>query len=349
MARATGPQRMPNEKVFRIARQGIALEVIEYGARLRSCLVPDASGELADVVPGFDSASDYGERGGTMGAVLGRYGNRIGFGQVSIGGRVYQLSRNDGNHTMHGGVGHFGTLRWQGVEVGPYSVALELTSEDGDQGWPGQMQARVVYTLAENAELQIDMQAICDHDTFINMLFHGYWNLAGHAAGSVADHVLKVAANHYTPKGEDGLPTGQLESVEGTAFDFRKPKRVGADIGITGRGYAHNLCLNDYTDEHCRPVAWLLDPKSGRALTLETDQPGLQLFTANSWAGIPGKNGAIYQAHDGLALESQLYPNTPNTPSFTPRIVRAGETYRHKMVVRFEGLEPARQAAFFAN
>ena len=340
---------MSDGKVFGISRGGVAIEVIEYGARLKRCIVPDARGVLADVVPGFDSAQDYAERGGTMGAVLGRYGNRIGYGRLSIQGKTYELSKNDGSHTMHGGLGHFGRRWWKGRQEGEHSIILELTSEDGDQGWPGQMQARVAYALAQNGELHIEMKAVCSHDTFINMLFHGYWNLAGHAAGPVVDHILKVAADTYTPKGADGLPTGELQSVSRTAFDFRRPKRVGADIEATGRGYAHNLCLNDQKEGYCRPVAWLLDPKSGRALTLETDQPGLQLFTANSWAGLLGKNGAIYQAHDGLALETQLYPNTPNTPSFAPRILRAGETYRHRMVVRFEALEPARQAEFLED
>ena len=148
---------MSDEKVFKIARGGVAIEVIEYGARLKRCVVPNAGGELADIVPGFETARDYAERGGTMGAVLGRYGNRIGYGRVCIDGTTYELSRNDGRHTMHGGLRHFGTRWWQGTQDGPHSVVLALTSEDGDQGWPGQMQARVAYTLAENAELHIDM------------------------------------------------------------------------------------------------------------------------------------------------------------------------------------------------
>lgn len=335
------------DRVFKIARAGVTVEVIEYGARLKRCLVPDHRGVLADIVPGFDTASDYAERGGTMGAVLGRYGNRIGHGRIRIGDTTYQLSRNDGNHTMHGGLGHFGTRWWRRVQHRPDAVVLELSSADGDQGWPGAMQARVVYTLTEKAELHIEMQAVCDHDTYLNMLFHGYWNLAGHAAGSIEDHVLKVAADYYTPKGADGLPTGELLSVADTPFDFRRPKSVGADIAATGQGYAHNLCLNDQRDRRCRPVAWLLDPQSGRAMTLATDQPGLQLFTANSWANLPGKDGTTYRAHSGLALETQLYPNTPNTPAFAPQLVRAGETYRHRMVISFQALAAEHQARFF--
>ena len=340
---------MQDETVFTIERAGIAIEVIEYGARLRRCVVPDTDGRVADVVPGFDRTSDYVARGGTMGAVLGRYGNRIGHGSIAIHGRRYALSRNDGEHTMHGGAGHFGTRQWRGAYDGPASIVLDLVSGDGDQGWPGTMTARVRYTITENAELRIDMEAVCEHDTYINMLFHGYWNLAGHGSGVVHDHVLKLAADHYTPKGEDGLPTGDLVAVEGTPFDFRRAKRVGADIAAAGRGYAHNLCLRDFQPGHVRPVAWLLDPGSGRALTLKTDQPGLQVFTANSWANIEGKDGAIYQAHNGLALETQLYPNTPNVPAFFPRLVPAGEIYRHRMVVGFRAIRPAEVGDFFAD
>lgn len=333
--------------VFRIERAGIAVEVIEYGARLKRCLVPDCWGMRADVVPGFDQALDYIERGGTMGAVLGRYGNRIGYGLVRINGTDHELSRNDGEHTMHGGAGHFGTRCWYGSFDGPYSVVMDLVSEDGDQGWPGILKARVRYTLTEAAELRIEMEAQCDRDTFVNMLFHGYWNLAGHGSGSVRDHILKVAADRYTPKGDSGLPTGELRRVEGTPFDFRAPKRLGDDIAATGRGFAHNLCLNGFQEGSVRPVAWLLEPRSGRALILETNQPGLQLFTANSWTDLRGKDGAIYQAHSGLALETQLYPNTPNTPEFSPKLVRAGETYSHQMVVRFRTVAPTDRQAFF--
>jgi aldose 1-epimerase len=332
---------MQDEPVFSIQNAGIRIEVIEYGARLRRCFVPDRHGVLADVVPGFSRASDYAERGGTMGAVLGRYGNRIGHGLISIHGNVYELSKNDGVHTMHGGARHFGTRLWRGAYEGSHSIVLELVSEDGDQGWPGTMTSRVTYTLTEGAELLIEMSAVCDRDTYVNMLFHGYWNLAGHGSGAVYDHLLKVAAENYTPKGDDGLPTGELLPVEATALDFRNPKRVGADIEATGRGYAHNLCLRDGKPGRVRPVAWLLDPQSGRGLTLKTDQPGLQIFTGNSWAHLNGKDGAIYGPHSGLALETQLYPNTPNTPAFSPSLVKAGEIYRHRMVVGFRSVDNA--------
>lgn len=329
---------MQDDKTFRLQRGDIAIEVIEYGARLSRCFVPDADGNVADVVPGFASAAEYAERGGTMGAVLGRYGNRIGHGRIKIRGIEYELSKNDGVHTMHGGAEHFGTRKWKGAYDGPNAIVLELTSKDGDQGWPGTMTAQVTYTLTTSAELQIDMRAVCDRDTFINMLFHGYWNLGGHGSGPVNGHLLKVAAEHYTPKGEDGLPTGEIATVDGTPFDFREPKALGADIAETGRGYAHNLCLQETQVGKVRAAVWLLDPVSGRALTLSTDQPGLQLFTANSWSNLVGKDGVVYQAHHGVALETQLYPNTPNTAAFSPTIIGAGGVYHHRMAIGFGAL-----------
>ena len=339
---------MRSKATFKIERAGIAIEVVEYGARLARCLVPDGRGVLADVVPGFDRTADYVERGGTMGAILGRYGNRIGGGRISIHGKEYQLSKNSGADTMHGGAGHFGTRWWRGAYDGPYAVALDLESPDGDQGWPGTMLARVTYSLTANAELKINMEAVCDHDTYLNMLFHGYWNLAGHSSGSVLGHMLKVAAQRFTPRGENGLTTGELRSVNGSPFDFRSPKTLGLDIAATARGYVDNLCLDGYQNGMLRTVAWLLDPESGRALTLKTDQPGLQLFTANSWSDLEGKEGAIYQAHSAVALETQHYPNTPNTPAFSPTLVRAGETYRHQMIVKFCAVSPQDKAQFFS-
>jgi aldose 1-epimerase len=165
----------------------------------------------------------------------------------------------------------------------------------------------------------------------------------------VHDHLLKIEADRYTPKNSDGLPTGELLPVEGTPFDFRSPKPIGADLAATGRGYAQNLCLRDFRKGHVRTVARLLDPGSGRALSLGTDQPGLQLFTANSWADLRGKGSAVYQAHDAVALETQLYPNTPNTPAFAPRLVRAGDVYRHRMIVGFHATGRLEGSDFFRD
>ena len=340
---------MTTDQGFIIERAGITIEVIEYGARLRRCLVPDRRGQLVDVVPGFDRVEDYIQRGGTMGAVLGRYGNRIGRGRIEIGGTIYHLSRNDGEHTMHGGRGHFGTRHWRGERQGSDAVVLTLKSADGDQGWPGELHAEVKYTLTDDAVLSIEMSALCDADTYLNLIFHGYWNLAGHHSGNVRAHVLKVAADAYTPKGKDGLPTGALESVIGTPFDFSEATVIGSNIDQTGPGYAHNLCLRNFTQGHLTPAACLLDPMSGRAIALSTDQPGVQVFTGNSWSGLLGKAGAVYDAHAAVALETQQFPNTPNTPSFRPMLLQAGTVYRHRMLVRFVALAQDEYEGFLSE
>jgi aldose 1-epimerase len=334
------------ERRFALSNAGVTIEVIEYGARLVRCMVPDANGVLADVVPGLNTAEDYRNRGGTMGAILGRYGNRIGFGRVTLDGRTYELSRNDGEHTMHGGAGHFGTRRWHGEQISTAALRLRLVSEEGDQGWPGRVEAEVLYRLDTTGALFIGMSAISDRRTYLNMIFHGYWNLAGHGSGSVLDHLLRVAADAYLPKDETGLPTGVEAEVEGTPFDFRDGRRIGQRIEQTGRGYAHNLCLRNFVEGRTRPVARLVDPGSGRALELSADQAGVQLFTANSWSRLQGKDEAVYDAHCAIALETQSYPNTPNTPAFSPRPVEAGETYRHSMRISFKALMSNKIAAF---
>ncbi|MAU22307.1 MAG: galactose-1-epimerase [Martelella sp.] len=333
--------RTPAEQQLTISRGGLTIEVSEYGARLTRCLVPASDGSIADVAPGMDSAEDYAARGGTMGAVLGRYGNIISDAKVEIGGKTYALSANRPPHSMHGGAGNFGTRFWSGDKIDAGTIRLSLESPDGDQGWPGRVRAAVEYGLSENRELTIEMTAHSDRDTYLNMLFHGYWNLRGHGSGSVRCHRLRIAADHYLPKRADGAPDGRMMSVTDTPFDFTQAREIGEGIDRLGRGYAHNLCLDRKAPEALGEVVRLADPSSGRALALSTDQPGVQLFTANLWSGLKGKGGAIYNAHDAVALETQLYPNTPNTPSFKPQLIRAGETYRHRMVIAFHALDPA--------
>lgn len=329
---------------FYLEGDGISIAVIEYGARLTRCLVADARGVYADVAPGLEDESAYRSRGGSMGAILGRYGNRIENGRIELDSRSFELSRNDsGLHTMHGGAENFGMRRWTGALISKQELRLSLVSEDGDQGWPGRVEAEVVYRLTGKS-LSIELSAVSNRRTFLNLIFHGYWNLAGHQSPTVGEHLLRVAADHYLPVGPSGVPTGKLAAVEGSPFDFRAGRRIGDLIGETGSGYNHNLCLRE--PGLVRPVARLLDVASGRAMELATDQPGLQLFTANGWTGIEGKDGANYRAHSAVALETQLYPNTPNTPSFHPRPLEAGERYSHTMTFAFCSVEQDEIDAF---
>ncbi|MDT0683155.1 aldose epimerase family protein [Roseicyclus sp. F158] len=334
---------------LRLDRGGIMIEVLEYGARLSRCLVPDATGHRADIVPGFDTAEAYAERGGVTGSIVGRYGNRIEGGRIAIGDRVFELSRNDGVHTMHGGAQNFSSRIWRGEYVDDDTIRLRLTSPEGDQGWPGHVEAQVEYRLGSNQTLAIDMSATSDTDTYLNMLFHGYWNLAGQGTGPVLAHWLKLAADHYLPKGGPGVPTGEILSVADTAFDFRRGKRLGQDIARVGRGYGHAFCLSNYRPGRVAPALVLACPSSGRALTLRTDQPSVQVYTANLWSAIEGKGGAVYDAHSAVALETQAYPNAPNTPTFNPRPLRAGETYTNRMRFAFHNVARRdRGAALFS-
>jgi aldose 1-epimerase len=324
-------------KAFAIAAGSYAIEVIEYGARLRTCLVPDARGELADVVPGFDTPADYVARGGSTGAICGRYGNRIADGRFELDGVTYQLSVNEPPNCLHGGFKHFGKHFWSGAPVDDETVRLTHFSPDGDEGWPGNMQVEVTYRLEASGRLTVEMAATTDKPTYVNLIHHGYFNLAGHAAGRIDDHLLQIAGSNYLPKNAVNVPTGEIAPVAGTAFDFRTMRRVGRDMpGLPGGGYDHNWCL----DAAAGAAARLVDPVSGRALSLTTDQPGVQIFTANSWNDLSGKDGASYPARAGIAFETQLYPNAPNTPAFHPVPLRPGDTYRHRMVVQFEALEP---------
>jgi aldose 1-epimerase len=325
-------------RVFTLTSGAITAEIIEYGARLRSCTVPDAAGRIADIVPGFDSPADYIDRGGSMGAICGRYGNRIAHGRIEVDGEPLQLSVNAPPHCLHGGFNHFGRHFWKGTAL-PDENAVRLTfiSPDGDEGWPGTLSCEVVYRL-EGRRLHIEMKATTDRATFVNLIFHGYWNLSGHASGSIDDHLLQVAAERYTPKNDLNVPSGEFELVEGTPADFRALRRIGQHVStLPSNGYDHNLCLDHPAG---KPDIRLVDPKSGRSLTITTNQPGVQLFTANNWSSLHGKDGAVYQARAGVALETQAHPNTPNIPSFNPTPLRPDEIYTHTVVLEFGASAP---------
>lgn len=223
-------------------------------------------------------------------------------------------------------------------------MRLTHVSPDGDEGWPGTLSCEVTYRLSEQGLFSIEMEATTDRATYVNLIHHGYFNLAGHASGLIDDHLLAIAAETYLPKGEINVPTGEVASVAGTPFDFRTAKAVGRDVGdLPNHGYDQNWCLEASDD---RPQLRLVDPKSGRALSLRTNQPGVQVFTANAWKNLAGKDGAVYQARAGIAFETQSYPNAPNIPAFNLRPLRPGETYRHEMAIQFEALTSAEVERF---
>jgi aldose 1-epimerase len=319
---------------------GIELRVISYGATLTELHVPDRGGQLADVVLGFDRLQDYVEHSPYFGATIGRVANRIAGASFELGGKRYQLAANNGPNHLHGGKKGWDKVVWSGSPVASstgVAVKFSYTSTDGEEGYPGNVTASTVYTLTDNDELEIEMSAITDAPTLINMANHSYWNLAGHASGPVTQQQLQLFAATYTPA-TDLIPNGSVAPVQATPFDFTQPKPVGRDWGATGgtpAGFDHNWVVDG--DAHqLRPVARLSEPKSGRVFTLEANQPGVQFYTGNFLNDVSGKGGARYSQHAGLCLETQAFPNSINVPAWREEVIlEPGQTYQHRMRFHF--------------
>lgn len=305
---------------------GMSARVLTFGAILAGLTVPDRNGKLANVTLGFGNMEGYLNDRVKVGALCGRVANRIRNARFTIHGREYHLTKNDGANHIHGGPNGFDRLLWQAeVNEAENSVTLTRLSPDGEEGYPGNLKACVRYAVTQASELAISMEAETDASTIINLATHAYWNLAGHDAGSVLDHKLMVDADHYTPVDAETVPTGAIDPVAATPYDFRTP-RILRD-GMPQGGYDINFALNIRGGEpHLAAV--LEDETSGRVLELRTDQPGLQIY---SGAGL----GAPYQAYGGLALEPQKFPDAPNHPNFPSIRLEPGETYRHNSVFRF--------------
>lgn len=305
---------------------GMSARVLNFGAILSGLTVPDRNGNLANVTLGFETMEGYLNDRVKVGALCGRVANRIRHARFTIHGREYQLAQNDGANHIHGGPNGFDRLLWQAeVNEAENSVTLSRLSPDGEEGYPGNLKVRVRYAVTQDSELAISMEAETDAATIINLTTHAYWNLAGHDAGSILDHKLMVDADRYTPVDAETIPTGALDPVAATPYDFRTP-RILRD-GMPEGGYDINFWLNNRGGEpHLAAV--LEDETSGRVLELRTDQPGLQIY---SGAGL----GAPYKAYGGFALEPQKFPDAPNHPNFPSIRLEPGEVYRHNSVFRF--------------
>jgi aldose 1-epimerase len=320
--------------------QGLVVTIITYGAIVTEVLVPDRDGQLADVVLGFDTLEDYVTSSPYFGATVGRVANRIGGARFDLEGRSYALTANDGAHHLHGGTRGWDKRVWSATPLmTPEGPAIELTyvSPDGEEGYPGTVNAKVVYTLANSGEFRVEMSATADHVTLVNMVHHTYWNLGGHASGSVEDHELTLASQRYT-KAVDLVPDGTFANVSTTPFDFTRPKRIGKDLlaaGGTPVGFDHNWVI-DGPSEQLRQVAFVRHPGSGRTLTLLGDQPGVQFYSGNFLDGsLTGKNGARYEQYAGLCLETQKFPNSINIPEWRNQVIlQPGIEYKHTMVHR---------------
>ncbi len=319
--------------------QGMIAKVMTLGATLTELHVPDKVGITADVVLGFDNVADYqSDKNQYFGCTTGRVANRIAKGKFTLDGKEYTLAVNNGPNHLHGGVSRsLSRVVWKAQPI-QNGVRFTYTSPDGEEGYPGNLNLIVTYTLNENNELRIDYEATTDKPTPVNLTNHSYFNLAGAGAATVLDHVLELAADEYTPADETLIPTGKIESVKGTPLDFTQPRRVGERIeqllGTQFQGYDHNFVLR----KRGRPptfAARLKDPKSGRVLTVLTTQPGVQLYTGNFLKGQTGKRGRVYAQRSALCLETQHFPDSVNQPKFPSVILRPGQTYRHTTIFAF--------------
>lgn len=327
--------------------RGIQAQVITLGATLQSLLLPDRDGRIADVVLGYHALEHYLDDAQYFGATVGRYANRIANARFSLDGCCHRLSANEGDNALHGGVSGFNRHNWRVIsnrlDPDACSITLGHVSADGEMGFPGRLEVTATYTLDTDGRLTIDYHATTDRSTVVNLSNHSYWNLSGEGSGSVLGHRLTIAADAVTTVDEDMIPTGDCVDVTSTAFDFRAPKPIGRDIRRgdepqlrIGRGYDHNWVLRGEAGGAPRAVARVTDPRSGRTMTLLSNQPGLQFYSGNRLDGtVAGKSCHYYRQSDGLALEPQRFPDTPNQPRFGSAILRPGEHYRNVIVYRF--------------
>ncbi|MDQ0349217.1 aldose epimerase family protein [Ancylobacter vacuolatus] len=329
-----------------LGEAGFEVAVLDLGAIVQALHVPDRNGRLADIVLGHDAPGAYLDEPRFFGAAVGRYANRIAGGRFALDGVGYRVPANDGDHALHGGPQGFDKRVWKLAELfegeAP-SLRLSLISPEGDQGFPGTLDASVTYTLSGACELTIAFEATTDAPTLVNLTHHGYFNLGGvQAGGDVLDHLLTIHADDYLPVDAAAIPLGRPEHVQGTPFDFCTPRPIGARIreGHTqlqrGRGYDHNYCLDARAAPAPRLAARVEHPGSGRVMELLTDQPGLQFYSGNFLDGTAlGKQGRLYRQSDGFCLEPQTWPDAPNRADYPSARLDPGETYRHVSVYRF--------------
>ncbi|MFI5660567.1 aldose epimerase family protein [Streptomyces sp. NPDC051684] len=334
-------------KIYRwsLENGGTRLKVLNYGGIVQSLELPDRHGRYVNVSLGYDTIEEYVAGTTFFGATIGRYGNRIAKGKFTLDDKAYQVSVNDGENSLHGGAKGFNTRVWDiepfasGSDVG---LRMHYTSVDGEMGYPGTLKTTVTYTLTARGDWRIDYEATTDKATVVNLTNHTYYNLAGEGSGTIYDHELMLAASRYTPTDAGLIPTGELAKVAGTPFDFRKAKPIGRDIRaahpqqILAKGFDHNWVMDKGITAKPVLVAALRDPASGRSLKIATDQPGLQFYSGNFLDGtLVGQSGRTYRQGDGLALETQHFPDSPNQPKFPSTVLRPGETYRTTTVHSF--------------
>lgn len=331
-------------KVFTLKnKNGMVVKITNYGATITSIIVPDRDGNMADVTLGYDSVEGYINAIDRpyFGAVVGRYGNRIGKGRFSIDGTEYELATNNGENHLHGGNMGFDKVVWD-AKVVKNGVKLTYLAKDGEEGYPGNLNLSVTYTLTDENGIVMHYTATTDKPTVVNVTNHAYFNLSGEGADTINDHILQINASVYTPVDEGLITTGELRDVAGTPFDFRQPKRIGKDLKADdqqltyGMGYDHNWVLDRKSEGDLELAATLYERKSGRVLEVLTEEPAIQFYGGNFLDGrLVGKSGKPYPHRSGLCLETQHSPDSPNKPEWPSVVLRPGEKYDTTTVYRF--------------
>ena len=314
--------------------KGIQVAITNYGGAITSFITPDKTGKKSSIVIGFDDLAGYLNKPPYFGALVGRYGNRIGDAKFTLNGATYQLAANNGKNHLHGGLKGFDKVVWDASvpDSTVPSLKLHYISKDGEEGYPGNLDVTVNYSLTDDNGLKIEYTATTDKATPVNLTNHSYFNLTGDVSNTILDHTLMIDADHYTPVDTTLIPTGVIAPVKGTSFDFTSPKKIGQDIDKVPGGYDHNFVLNK-KDSSLQEVVEVTDSISGRTLEVFTTQPGVQFYTGNFLDGsLMNHDGKPIKQHTALCLETQHFPDSPNKPNFPSTILNPGETY-HSVTV----------------
>lgn len=320
-------------------KNGMIVQITNFGGKIVSIIVPDKEGNMADVCLGYDDIDGYFDGSGSMGATIGRVANRIGGAQFTLNGKTYHLAKNAGNSTIHGGKEGFRFKVFDARQIDEQNLELSYFSEDGEEGFPGNLKFKVLFTLTDDNELRITYHATTDKPTVVNFTNHAYFNLAGEGKGDILGHELLVVADHFTPTDKMAIPTGEIRSVEGTPLDFRQLTKIGERVDADyeqikyAGGIDHNFVLNKNEGEKGL-AAILYEPNSGRMMEVFTTEPGIQIYTANGFKSV-GKDGKKYGTRSAICLETQHFPDSPNRPEFPSVVLNPGEEFESVTVYKF--------------
>ena len=323
---------------------GVEIDITNFGASVTSIITPDRDGNLADIAFGYDNLQDYVNDRHYVGAIVGRYANRIAGGLVQLDGKFHQLTVKPGGYHHHGGAVGFNKKVWKSTAVindGCPAVEMEYLSPDGEEGFPGNLLVKVTYTLNYQNQLVVDFLAKTDKTTLLNLTQHTYFNLAGHAGGSILNHELMMPLSNYLPVNKSQVPNGEIAPVAGTPFDFNTPKAIGKDIDADDEqltlsdGYDHSWVIKRENSNGLKLAARVTETESGRVLTVCTTEPAIHLYPGNALDGAIGKDGAVYSRRSGFCLETQQYPDSPNQPHFPNTVLREGEVFKSQTIFEF--------------